>query len=388
MSKFFQISLKKEKSRLENVEKIKTDKSINSNVKKKNTKKFIISPVRELQKDNTLNINTYNKVEKTDANKNTEHELEKNEKISSMLSSMYNNKHVSPLYTNTNVNTKNISSTLCYDTINNFNDYFNEHINSDIINCNNIQNSNFVENINTEKNETNVNYTSINKLNFTSLITEPTLTFIQKDKFKLYNYNIMLDTQCEKFLNNESKIPCYYCRRKFDFVKLGIPIKYYPSIYIIVDNNSQTSKYSFNYKENTVRLNKSEKERILNILQKNKDIILENKEHKIITRNFFETDGIFCSFNCMVSYIEENSYNPLYQNSYSLIYLMYKQIFGEYPSQSFIRSPSWKLRKEYGGPLDDDDYNKYIQSIPIVESKLINTIKNNIRTELTFEVLV
>lgn len=388
MSKFFQISLKKEKNRLENVEKVKTDKSISSNVKKKNTKKFIISPVKELKKNNDLNIIYNNKIEKTDTI-NSEYELEKNEKISYTLSSMYNNKHVSPLCTNTNVNTKNISSTLYYDTINNFNDYFNEHINSDIINCNNIQNSNIVENINTEKiNENNVNYTSINKLNFTSLKTEPTLTFIQKDKFKLYNYNIMLDTQSEKFLNNESKIPCYYCRRKFDFVTLGIPIKYYPSIYIIVDNNSQTSKYSFNYKENTIRLNKSEKERILNMIKKNKDIISEHKEHKIITRNFFETDGIFCSFNCMVSYIEENSYNPLYQNSYSLIYLMYKQIFGEYPSQSFIRSPSWKLRKEYGGPLDDDDYNKYIQSIPIVESKLINTIKNNIRTELTFEVLV
>lgn len=408
MSKFFQISLKKEKNRLENVEKVKTDK-LNTNIKKKNAKKFIMSPVKELQKDKHQNISCYND-ESIEQNENTsnikcEYEIEKNENKFSKptLSCIYNNKHVSPLYTNTNIKSKNISSSLCYDTINNFNDYFNEHINTDVINGNNIYNTNIVENINNidnieKSNETNINYTSINKLNFTSLTTEPTLTYIQKDKFKLYNYNIMLDINSEKFLNNENKIPCYYCRRKFDFVALGIPIKFYPSTYVIIDNSLQTSKYSFNYKENIIRLNKSEKERIINILKKNKELILEkdcnvkehneNKEHKIITKNFFETDGVFCSFNCIVSYIEENNYNPIYQNSHNLIYLMYKQIFGKYPSQPFMRSPSWKLRKEYGGPLDDDDYSKYIQSIPIVETKLINSIKNNIRPELTFEVLV
>ena len=67
---------------------------------------------------------------------------------------------------------------------------------------------------------------------------------------------------------------------------------------------------------------------------------------------------------------------------------MYKHIFGEYPTQTIIRSPSWKLRKEYGGPLDDSDYNKFIQSVSIVESKQIKTINNNIKPEFIFEVLV
>ena len=114
---------------------------------------------------------------------------------------------------------------------------------------------------------------------------------------------------------------------------------------------------------------------------------MESKNsHKIITKNFFETDGIVCSFNCMVSFINEN-YSPIYQNSSHLMYLMYKQIFGEYPTQSFVPSPSWRLRKEYGGILDDDDYNKYTQSIPIVDSKQLKTL-NCIRSELVFEVLI
>ena len=257
--------------------------------------------------------------------------------------------------------------------------------------------SNYFNDLNVSNNKiSDKNYTTINKLNFTSLSCEPVLTYIQKDKFKLYNYNIMIDTNTQTLINNVCDVPCFYCRRKFDYIPLGIPIKYYPSLYILIDNSLQTSKYSFNYKENIIRLNKNEKERLLNILKNNPNIIYENKyenkeqrrEHKIVTKNFFETDGNFCSFNCIISFIEENGNNPLYQNSYNYLYLMYKQIFGEYPSQPFIRSPSWKLRKEYGGPLNDDDYSKYIQSTPIVESKQIKTINNNIKPELIFEVLI
>ena len=67
--------------------------------------------------------------------------------------------------------------------------------------------------------------------------------------------------------NEQYKIPCYYCRRKFNNDPLGLPICYYPSIYII-KNNSQNLKYSFNYKENTVKLNSNEKERLLHILER------------------------------------------------------------------------------------------------------------------------
>ena len=209
----------------------------------------------------------------------------------------------------------------------------------------------------------------------------------------------MLDTKTNDILNSSTDIPCYHCRRKFDHVPLGVPIKYYPSLYIMIDNSLQTSKYSFNYKENTIKLNNNEKERIINILNNNPNLVYDKicnkdnkkegkKEHKVITKNFFETEGIVCSFNCMVSYIDDNSFNPLYQNSYNYLHLMYKHIFGEYPSKPIIRAPSWKLRKEYGGKLNDNDYAKYLQSIPIVDGKQIITINNNIKPEFVYEVLV
>ena len=270
--------------------------------------------------------------------------------------------------------------------------------------------------INENKNE-NEKYTSINKLNFSSLQKEPTVTFIQKDKIKLYNYNIMFDNRTNKFLTypietqnldtnssfQENKIPCYYCRRNFENAPFGLPICYYPSVYII-KNNSQNLKYSFNYKENTIKLNSNEKERLLNILETTQacnmevdSAFLKTKEnkkdkyndkdcHQIVTRQFFETEGIFCSFNCLVSYLEENRNNPLYQNSYNLIYFMYKTIFGVFPQQTIIRSPSWKLRKEYGGPLSDEDYSKYIQNIPIIDSNQLKSCVS--KHESIYEVLV
>ena len=317
-------------------------------------------------------------------------------------SECFENKNIL-IYNSNSHNTTNETLKNSKNTINNmFNQQSSSSLNNYIANVYedvNLQNTNQAENKlyknDNQTTEINSNCTSINRLNFTNLTNEPILTYIQKDKFKLYNYNIMLDTNSQTFLNSNMNIPCYYCRRVFDFFPLGIPIRYYPSVYILKDgnvlkdnNNSHSLKYSFNNKENTVKLNKNERERLIKILTNNPNMLnMESKNsHKIITKNFFETDGIVCSFNCMVSFINEN-YSPIYQNSSHLMYLMYKQIFGEYPTQSFVPSPSWRLRKEYGGILDDDDYNKYTQSIPIVDSKQLKTL-NCIRSELVFEVLI
>jgi len=369
---------------------------------------------------------------------------------------------VSPLYSNTDISYKNNNiSSMLFNELNidknNSNKNKSEHnLNNENIKDNNLNNipdktniedderrslnideQNFKKNIYNSLNEnvpynTKINCTSINKLNFSSLQDQPTLTYIQKDKIKLYNYNIMLDISTKTFIKNDCT-PCFYCRRKFDFVPLGLPIKYYPSIYILNNNYLQICKYSFNYKENSVKLNKNERIRLLEILKNNsnfeklsftlsKDIqnnselnecnnslkesvsketdknlikkniencdINNNRYHKILTKDFFETDGIFCSFNCIVSFIEENSYNPLYQNSNHLIYLMYKHIFGHFPNKPFIRSPSWKLRKEYGGILSDDDYDKFVQTVPIIESKLTKSTSNQLKSEIIFEILI
>ena len=86
---------------------------------------------------------------------------------------------------------------------------------------------------------------------------------------------------------------------------------------------------------------------------------------------YFDTEGIFCSFNCLCSYIHENSNNMNYRDSGALIYVMYKTIFGEYPIKMNIRKAlSWKLLKQYGGNLSIEEYRDMFN--------VVNTLTENI----------
>ena len=41
---------------------------------------------------------------------------------------------------------------------------------------------------------------------------------------------------------------------------------------------------------------------------------------------YYETDGIFCSFNCCQSYINDNKHIRLYDNSHMLLLKMYNDL--------------------------------------------------------------
>ena len=83
-------------------------------------------------------------------------------------------------------------------------------------------------------------------------------------------------------------------------------------------------------------------------------------------QNFFDTEGMFCSFNCMCSYLHENTNMSQYKDSGSLIYFMYKCIFNEYPYKMNIRkAPSWKLLKEYGGNLTIEEFRSMFNTVNI-----------------------
>ena len=259
--------------------------------------------------------------------------------------------------------------------------------------------------------------TSINKLNLSTFGKRPIVTFIQKDKIKLLNYNIMLDVRSQTFMNDwrqgNCQIPCFYCRRKFTKDPLGVPVRYFPSVYLIKNFNSPSLKYACNYKEVTVRLNAREKQRLLQIIENNQESLLctdcpisENEmsdstnpkkitpftkskeQHLVTTKEFFETEGIVCSFNCMASYIDENFTNPLFMNSRYLMYLLYQKLFGAFPQNHIMKAPSWKLRKEYGGPFSDEEYEQCLQNISISESKQLRRIPSSFESETVFEILM
>ncbi len=76
----------------------------------------------------------------------------------------------------------------------------------------------------------------------------------------------------------------------------------------------------------------------------------------------FHTEGSFCSFNCISSYITDNSSTFRYKDSGPLLFLMYRMIFkNPVPIMQIKQAPSWKLLKEYGGHLDVEEYRKSLQ---------------------------
>ena len=79
--------------------------------------------------------------------------------------------------------------------------------------------------------------------------------------------------------------------------------------------------------------------------------------------NAFEVEGVFCSFNCIVAYLNEH-YDYRYKDSSILLLMMYRKLFGyDRKLTSIIPAPSWKLLKDYGGHLSIEEYRKCLQHI-------------------------
>ena len=73
------------------------------------------------------------------------------------------------------------------------------------------------------------------------------------------------------------------------------------------------------------------------------------------------TDGIFCSFNCCLSYINDNKHKSLYEYSLNYLMNMHSIIF---KTDVFIKlAPNWRLLKMFGGNKNIEDYRKSFDSV-------------------------
>lgn len=114
--------------------------------------------------------------------------------------------------------------------------------------------------------------------------------------------------------------PCWNCRATFNSHPIGCPIEYY----------------------SIETLNETDKELIL---EKFKELNLSR------IKDFFITEGIFCTFSCVKAYILESlsrSKSSKYKSSLTLLTLLRFKITGEI-SIIPLPSGSWKDTIEYGG---------------------------------------
>lgn len=140
------------------------------------------------------------------------------------------------------------------------------------------------------------------------------------------------------------KYSCYWCRHPFDSSPIGCPINYKPKI-ISRTYNSEISKDVFSVLESIPR----------------KTSISNPAISNVNPTESYETDGVFCSFNCALAFANENKLNPMYSRSVSLLNRIYSDIAEK--GLVLTPAPSWRLLEEYGGTLTIDEYRKNLHRI-------------------------
>lgn len=159
----------------------------------------------------------------------------------------------------------------------------------------------------------------------------------------------MQDYLSGDFLPKNTDICCFWCRHQFEGIPLGCPITY-------KNNQIEKNYYSEITKDNYIIKENIDNDRFK--ITKNNISFPDYKTKgiKLVEKNYFISDGIFCSFNCCLAFINDNKGNSLYDNSKSLLLHIYHNIGGSV--DELIPAPSWRLLKVYGGQLSIEHFRK------------------------------
>lgn len=183
------------------------------------------------------------------------------------------------------------------------------------------------------------------------------ISFLDETK-RLYQCNVSLidfKTGLEVY---QLKYNCYWCRHRIDTDPIGCPIKYV-STKAIKKYYSEVSKDFYTIKENITTHQ-------MDILQKQTSSVfipVKSSSHsapniQTCKKDYYETDGIFCSFNCCKAFIKDNKgHNNLYEHSEFLLCKLYFDMYGV-KNVNINQAPHWRLLTDYGGHLTIEQFRE------------------------------
>ena len=176
------------------------------------------------------------------------------------------------------------------------------------------------------------------------------IAFLDESKLNHNCYISMIDFNAKKNVNL-LRYHCYWDRCSFSTKPIGCPINYiYPKCSKTYKSFISKCIYTIN---ESITNKKTE-----NIKQKiNKDNNIE-----LIDGNYYETDGVFCSFNCCKAYIMDNKHNPLYNNSELLLNKLYNEVMGS-KKKTISQAPHWRNLEQYGGHLNIIQFRENFHNI-------------------------
>lgn len=218
-----------------------------------------------------------------------------------------------------------------------------------------------VSNITTNENNAPKNTTKISELSV-NRNTPEIISFIDEAK-KSHKCTIsMVDFTTKTEFPQSSVYDCFWCRNPIPrtVMAIGCPIKYIPT-QAVKTYYSEISKDKYTIKEN--------------ITSKRKTAISKtpNDSLDIIEKDYYLTDGIFCSFNCCMAYIEDNKHNSMYDMSEMLLLKMYHDF---YPTkvQVIDEAPHWRKLKQCGGDLTIEEFRESFNKIDYQEHGFVSRI--------------
>ena len=200
--------------------------------------------------------------------------------------------------------------------------------------------NNSINNNETEPGET----TKLTELN-TVKGTPEVISFLDESKSLHLCHVSMIDFKSRMEVNL-LRYHCFWCRHPFNTRPIGCPTKYVSS-QAIKTYHSHISKDWYTIKQDVTK--KSRKN-------------LRDKRIHVRIGEYYETDGVFCSFNCCQAYINANTHDRLYDQSSMLLMKMYNSMMGNTKIVQISPSPHWRTLEPYGGQLNivkfRDGFNK------------------------------
>jgi len=176
-------------------------------------------------------------------------------------------------------------------------------------------------------------------------------------------------------LSNNCAKNCFWCRTSFTTIPIGCPLEYVSS--------EISKKYFSEITKDELVIKSQISKNKLDILKKIQDFPQEY-QIKIDKKDYFETDGIFCSFNCCLAFIKDNKQNFLYDSSESLLYLMFNKIFET--DINIIPAPHWRLLDVYGGHIPIEEFRKNFNKIEFIDlQNFTKTLPGNKPIHFLFE---
>lgn len=197
--------------------------------------------------------------------------------------------------------------------------------------------------------------------------TPEIISFLDESKMLRKCTVSMIDFQSEKqcgeiVKKNKCKYKCFWDRNNIpeNIQPIGCPIKYVPSK-ITKSYHSEISKEKYTIVENVT----DKKAKNLKI-KKDPRIAIEQK-------SYYQTDGIFCSFNCCMAYIQapENKHNSLYRHSASLLLKMYNDLNPDEKMVEIASAPHWRTLEEFGGYLNIEQFRESFNKVNYVDHGIV-----------------